>query len=92
MTGDARGGNDSLTASGGGNLLMGDGIYMVQSSTGGDDSLTASGGGNRLWGDAFGMFASSTGGNDSLTVTGVGTASTAMPLACTAPAPAATTA
>ena len=49
MSGDAHGGNDSLTATGS-NSLWGDARYMSDDAHGGNDRVTASGVNNGLYG------------------------------------------
>jgi hypothetical protein len=69
MFGDARGGNDSLIATGNINTLIGDALVMADNARGGNDSLAAFGEAT-LFGDAGQMFGDNCGGNDSLIATG----------------------
>ena len=53
MSGDARGGNDSLTATGDYNNLFGDAYSMSGDARGGNDRLTATGDCHASCGDAM---------------------------------------
>ena len=96
MSGDARGGNDSLTTTSSVdynyNSLFGDALRMSGNARGGNDALTCSGGDNFLTGDASSMSDNARGGNDSLTVTGNTRATQATPSPCPATPVAAMTA
>ena len=74
MSGDARGGNDSLSATGDVNVAQRRRRYMCGDARGGNDRLSATGDRNHLYGDAGTgtMYGDARGGNDSLTATGDG--------------------
>ena len=66
MYGDARGGNDRLSATGDYNSLCGDTRAMSENAVGGNDWLIGSTGDDRLIGDAAYMSNDARGGNDNI--------------------------